>query len=89
MNGIEYKIAEATDYLGGSSYCTYSIINPVIEEIKKKTKEFFRASFTTLSPSSATEIDEDVFDYNDIEDESDQQLTCKHTCKYIWIVGFS
>ncbi|CAG8760331.1 10335_t:CDS:2, partial [Rhizophagus irregularis] len=24
-------------------------------------------------PSSATEIDEDVFDYDDIEDESDQQ----------------
>ena len=28
--------AEATDYLGGSSYCTYSIINPVIEEIKRR-----------------------------------------------------
>ena len=27
--------AKATDYLGGSSYCTYSIINPLIEEIKK------------------------------------------------------
>src|SRR5437016_3428191 len=28
------QFAEATDYLGGSTYCTYSIINPFIEQIK-------------------------------------------------------
>ncbi|CAB5336539.1 unnamed protein product [Rhizophagus irregularis] len=65
--------AEATDYLGGSSYCTYSIINPVIEEIKKRLKNSLGLPSPPLSPSSATEIDEDVFDYDDIEDESDQQ----------------
>ena len=30
--------AEATDFLGGTKYCTYSIINPIIEGIKDELK---------------------------------------------------
>jgi hypothetical protein len=43
--------AETTDYLGGSSYCTYSFINPLIEEIKKKLIQSPSVSLSS-SPSS-------------------------------------
>ena len=53
--------AEATDYLGGSSYCTYSIINPVIEEIKRRlagpSSEFSSPPLTPLPTDSLGEID--------------------------------
>ena len=40
--------AEATDYLGGSSYCTYSIINSLIEKIKEKLKNSLQHSQFSL-----------------------------------------
>src|SRR4051794_7935759 len=47
--------AETTDYLGGSSYCTYSFINPLIEEIKKKlTRSPLVSSSSSLVSSSSS-----------------------------------
>ncbi|RIA97341.1 hypothetical protein C1645_814231 [Glomus cerebriforme] len=48
--------AKATDYLGGSSYCTYSIINPVIEEIKGRlTRYSLQLSSPPLLPLPVTD----------------------------------
>ena len=60
--------AEATDYLGGSFYCTHSIINPLIEQIKKEMKTPLRSS---LLPVDNIE-NEDAFDEEDLEKESYQ-----------------
>jgi hypothetical protein len=35
LRPILRPFAEATDLLGGSNYCTFSIINPVLIQIKK------------------------------------------------------
>ncbi|PKY34903.1 hypothetical protein RhiirB3_455071, partial [Rhizophagus irregularis] len=52
VNVLE-QLAEATDYLGSSTYCTYSIINFFIEQIKAdliKTSSFgFFTIFATIS----------------------------------------
>lgn len=61
--------AEATDYLGGSSYCTHSIINPLIEQIKKELKPPSSSRSTT---STTTTPDEDVFDEEDLELDQNQ-----------------
>lgn len=79
--------AEATDYLGGSSYCTYSFINPLIEVIKKKLAQSSSTSPSTSTSSSSSpvlspftsppanteEIDEDAFDETELEKEFDGQ----------------
>ena len=35
LSDILFHFADATDYLGGSKYCTYSSINPAIIELIK------------------------------------------------------
>jgi hypothetical protein len=66
--------AEATDYLGGSSYCTHSIINPLIEQIKKELKPPSQSSSSSRSTTSTTTApdDEDVFNEEDLEFDQDQ-----------------
>jgi hypothetical protein len=69
--------AEATDYLGGSSYCTHSIINPLIEEIKRKlaSSESLSSQSSIAAVSTIEETnDGDAFDEEDLE-ESDQNQT--------------
>jgi hypothetical protein len=75
--------AEATDYLGGSSYCTYSIINPLIEEIKEKLKNSLQHSQFSSPPQSpqspllpiTEEIDnENAFDDEDLEESNQYQV---------------
>lgn len=47
------QLAEATDYLGSSTYCTYSIINFFIEQIKADLiKTFSSDSLQSLPQSS-------------------------------------
>ena len=81
--------AETTDYLGGSSYCTYSFINPLIEEVKKKliqsrSESLFSSSSSSSSPlpspptspllpANTEEIDEDAFDKTELEQEFNGQ----------------
>jgi hypothetical protein len=36
LRPILQPFAEATDLLGGSNYCTFSIINPILIQIKKQ-----------------------------------------------------
>lgn len=36
LRPILRPFAEATDLLGGSNYCTFSMINPVLIQIKKQ-----------------------------------------------------
>ena len=70
--------AEATDYLGGSSYCTHSIINPLIEQIKKElTKPSSPSPSLVIINEGITneeeiynEGNEDAFNEEDLEQES-------------------
>lgn len=73
------QFAEATDYLGGSTYCTYSIMNPFIEEIKEDLLNPFLSSLSLSSiyssPQSFSqstlqetqETDEDAFIEENLE----------------------
>lgn len=71
--------AEATDYLGGSTYCTYSIINPVIEEIKKElikpTESSSQSSSQSLqvsSPPLLSDINQQIVEDAFAEDSENQ-----------------
>lgn len=68
--------AEATDYLGGSSYCTHSIINPLIEEIKKKIISSESSPQQSLPTAAVSIIEEtndgDAFDEEDLESDQSQ-----------------
>src|SRR5438128_6372384 len=69
--------AEATDYLGGSSYCTHSIINPLIEEIKRSLISVEYSESSQSSPAvydviEETNNNEDAFNEEDLDKESDQ-----------------
>ncbi|CAB5379179.1 unnamed protein product [Rhizophagus irregularis] len=76
------QFAEATDYLGGSTYCTYSIINPFIEKIKEdllnpflsslslSSIQFSPQSFSQSALQETQKTDEDVFIEENIEIET-------------------
>ncbi|GBC11564.2 hypothetical protein GLOIN_2v1482909 [Rhizophagus irregularis DAOM 181602=DAOM 197198] len=76
------QFAEATDYLGGSIYCTYSIMNLFIEKIKEDLLNPFLSSLSLSSIQSSPqsfsqsalqeiqETDEDVFIEKNIEIET-------------------
>jgi len=58
--------------LSGSSYCIYSIINPLIEEIKEKLKNSLQNSQFSLT---IEEIDnENAFDNEDLEKSNQYQV---------------
>ncbi len=66
------SFVEVTDYLSGSSYCIYSIINPLIEEIKEKLKNSLQNSQFSLT---IEEIDnENAFDNEDLEKSNQYQV---------------
>ena len=78
VNVLE-QFAVATDYLGGSTYCTYSIINPFIEQIKADLMEppsdssSLQPLFSSQSSSSIInqEMDgDDAFAEEDLETQN-------------------
>ncbi|CAB4446263.1 unnamed protein product [Rhizophagus irregularis] len=84
------QFAEATDYLGGSTYCTYSIINPFIEQIKADLIETSSSDSLQSLPQSPlshypTQIinqeinDDDVFADEDLEIQNDLNLSVNQT----------
>ena len=65
------QFAEATDYLGGSTYCTYSVINPFIEQIK--------ADLIKTPPSDSSSLpvinqEMDAFADENLENAEDDNL---------------
>src|SRR5277367_6300430 len=66
--------AEATEILGGSTYCTHSIMNPILINIKKRL-----SPITTRGIETADEIDfnnnEMVFDEDISIEENEQPLS--------------
>ncbi|GES82766.1 ribonuclease H-like domain-containing protein [Rhizophagus clarus] len=65
LRPILRPFAEATDLLGGSNYCTFSIINPILTQIKKQ--------FASPALHNVNHNYETAFD--DIIDDNDQQFT--------------
>ena len=91
------QFAEATDYLGGSTYCTYSIINPFIEQIKADLIETSSSNSLQSLPQSPLshyptqvinqEINEDdVFADEDLEIQNDLNLSVNQTDDLLNIV---
>ncbi len=69
------QFAEATDYLGGSTYCTYSIINPFIEQIKADLIEIPSSdSLQSLSQSFSSQHSAQII--NQEMNEDDDAFTC-------------
>ena len=68
------QFAVATDYLGGSTYCTHSIINPFIEQIKANLiKPPSNSSSSLQSPYSSSVINQEV-DGDDAFAEEDLEI---------------
>jgi len=64
--------AAATEILGGSSYCTHSIMNPILIDIKKKLHPITQQGARVAEQINFNNNDETVFD-EDIAVEDDEQ----------------
>ncbi|GES78995.1 zinc finger BED domain-containing protein 4-like [Rhizophagus clarus] len=67
LRPILRPFAEATDLLGGSNYCTFSIINPILIQIKKQ-----------FAPPASHNVNHDYDEetaFDNIIDDDDQQFT--------------
>jgi hypothetical protein len=91
------QFAEATDYLGGSTYCTYSIINPFIEQIKADLIEIpssdslqsLPQSFSSHHPAQIINLEmneDDVFADEDLEAQNDLNLSVNRTDNLLHLV---
>lgn len=62
---------EATTFLGGSKYITYSVMFPIIKELKKRLKPNLISSISDVSLIYNIENTENIFENELIEDESE------------------
>jgi len=67
LTEILFHFADATDYLGGSKYCTYSSMNPTIIEIMKWVRPSSRNNnLTDINLDRAVDAFGEVFESENI-----------------------
>ncbi|GES76776.1 ribonuclease H-like domain-containing protein [Rhizophagus clarus] len=72
LRPILRPFTEATDLLGGSNYCTFSIINPILTQIKK---QFAPPASHNINHDYDINFQDEETAFDDIIDDDDQQFT--------------
>ncbi|GES96177.1 zinc finger BED domain-containing protein 4-like [Rhizophagus clarus] len=68
----DYKTLQTTDLLGGSNYCAFSIINPILTQIKK---QFVPSASHNVNHDYDINFQDEKTAFDDIIDDDDQQFT--------------
>ena len=85
LKSVLQPFSEATDLLGGSNYCTFSMMNPILISIKKRfcplTSRGFTAAARVDFTNDKTAFDDNIF----IEDEDEEVTLTTNTSRKIKI----